>query len=347
MKGNSLARTRSKRLARKRALKCRQRKNLKLRRAALRMLSEGITVHAPRKILLELRDEHFKLTNFLDELRRKCRGGETRVLIDFSKTSQIIAGGGLLLYSELQRLKDIFPRVRFMCRESCTNRINQVLQHLNIFRILGHQSRAVPRRPDVVSWRHARADDVDCTGAGKIIEAYESLSRPVAKLLFKGASEAITNAVMHAYDWGRDDGLPDPKRKNWWMFCREDDNVFYMSVCDLGVGIPNTLTAKNAEEILSVILQKISFGAAPSDSQMIFGAMEYARTRTRKPQQGKGLMDLRKIIDQEGRGKLHVFSNRGCVIYDPVNGYSLFNYKNSIFGTLIVWSFPLVSGGAK
>lgn len=347
MSRNFRARTRSHVLTRKRTKRNRKRRELKRRRAKARIQFAAITVRAPRRVLLELDDDHFELTSFLATLRRRLGEGAARLLIDFSRTSSIIAGGGLLMYSELQRLREIFPHVKFMCRESRTNRVNQILQHLNIYKELGHQSRAVARRPDVVSWRHARADDVDCTGAGKIIEAYESLTVPATKLLFKGASEAITNAVMHAYDSSRDDGLPDPKRKNWWMFCREYEGVFYMSVCDLGVGIPNTLTAKNAEEVLSAILERISFGAVPSDAQMILGAMEYARTRTRKPQQGKGLMDLRKIIDKEGRGRLHVFSNKGCVMYDPRTGYSAFNFDNSILGTLIVWSIPLASGDLK
>lgn len=328
-------------LSEKRRRKHLRRKILKKIKNANRYIAQAITVHAPKKIQLDSLDDHFHLTKFLSILRRRLRDGEEVILIDFSQTNSIIAGGGLLMYSEFQRLKDLFPRVKFFCRESRKNQVNQVLQHLNIYKMLGHSSRTVPRRQDVVNWRHARADDIDCTGAGQIIEAYASLSQPTTRLLFKAASEAISNAVMHAYDDSRGDGLPDPIRKSWWMFCREFENKFVMSVCDLGVGIPNTLTVKNADEIVSKILEKISFGAMPNDAQMILGAMEYARTRTKRPQQGKGLMDLRKIIDKNGTGKLFVFSNKGCVIYDAKNGYQTQVYRKSIRGTVIVWSVPL------
>lgn len=301
-------------------------------------------VMAPRYFLLERQDTHFELVKFLERLKRKLVGSAPAVLLDFRNTQLIFPGGGLLFYSEIQRIKDLFPATKFYCQESKSDRVNQVLQHLGIFKMLGHNSTVEPRRPDVVSWRHARSDEVDCTGAGQIIEAYDSLSKPTTKLLFKAASEAVTNAVMHAYSGPRKDGLAEPTTKNWWMFCREDDNKFYMAVCDLGVGIPRTLTVKNAPEVIEKILESLSFGARPSDAQMILGAMEYARTRTRLPQQGKGLMDLRRIIEEQGAGRLYVFSNRGCISYDPVNGYRATGFRKSIRGTIIVWSLPLSDG---
>lgn len=310
--------------------------------AQLRGLASAIRVAAPSLFLLERIDTHFNLVDFLNKLRRKLTAGATEILIDFNKTELIFPGGGLLFYAELQRVKDIFPYIKFKCRESKSDRVNQVLQHLGIFRMLGHASKVQPRRADVVNWRHARSDVVDCTGAGQIIEAFASLSQPVTRLLYKAASEAVTNAVMHAYSAPRHDGLPPSAQKTWWMFCREEENKFYMAVCDLGVGIPETLVVKNAPEVINKILDAITFGAKPSDSQMIFGAMEYARTRTQLPQHGKGLMDLRKIIEDRGAGKLYVFSNRGCVEFEQGSDYRLINFKTSIKGTLIVWSLPLM-----
>lgn len=328
-------------LSRRRAAKHQCRQKEKRRRASLRGLSATITVSAPRLVMLEHDDAHFELTSFLSKLRRRLREGTSRILLDFTKTEQIFPGGGLLMYSEFQRLTELFPSTRFLCRESRSDRVNQVLQYLDIYRMFKHNSKAIPRRSDVTSWRHARADEIDCTGAGRMIEAYSALSKPVAKLLFKAASEAISNTINHAYGEPRGDGLPEPRRKNWWMFCREDQNKFYMSVCDLGVGIPRTLTVKNAEEVVTKILEKISAGLAPNDAQMIMGAMEYARTRTRRPQQGKGLLDLRRIIEEQGAGRLYVFSNRGCVMFDAKHGYQLVTYKKSIRGTLVVWSVPI------
>jgi hypothetical protein len=207
--------------------------------------------------------------------------------------------------------------------------------------MLNYSSQLVPTRDDVVSWRHASANDINCEGAGKIIETYDSLSKPISKLFFKAAVEAITNAIVHAYDEQRNDGLKKQKNKNWWMFCREDDNHFYMSVCDLGVGIPRTLTTKNASELLSKVVQNITLGKRPNDAHMILGAMEYARTRTQNPNQGKGMMDIRRIIESQGVGYVSIYSNKGCVKYDVQHGYQQFTYENSIRGTLIVWSFPL------
>ncbi len=334
-------RGRWKRLSFERGRRREYRSQLKKMRARQREFSRFITVSAPKRFLLERGDSHSNLTSSLEALRTRLRKGDGKVLIDFSRTVMIYPGGGLLFYAELLRLQGLFPGATFRCRKSRSDRVNQVLQYLGVFKIFNYRSNVVPRRSDVVSWRHASADAIDCTGAGQMIEAYSSLSQPITKLLFKAASEAISNAVTHAYDAPRDDGLPTPNGKRWWMFCREFENKFYMSVCDLGVGIPRTLTVKNPDEIVRKIINNISGGRLPNDAQLILGAMEYARTRTNRPNQGKGLLDLRRIIERIGKGKLHVFSNKGCVTFDAEVGYRSFNYERSIKGTLIVWSVPL------
>lgn len=331
------------RLTNKRHKKQLARRSKKRAAAERRRGENAILVNAPRKVSLQDAKTHADLTSFLAAMRSKLATGSRKIVLNFWRTNGIVAGGGLLLFAELQRSMDLYPEVKFLCHPSKDNRTNQVLQHLGIFQMLGCSYRVRLTRQDVVTWRSARGEVIDCEPAGIMIEQYSSL-KPRSQLLFRAASEAISNAINHAYDGTREDNLRGQSNKNWWMFCREYENKFAMSVCDLGVGIPNTLTNKNPGEIVRDILSKLSGGLVPNDSNMIMGAMEYARTRTENDHQGKGLMDLQKIIESSYGARMHLFSNRGCVTYDSDNGYQQFNYRNSILGTLVVWQLPIDDG---
>jgi len=331
------ARRLRKRLTRKKVL---EERNERL--AVLRLQAE--IVRAPEWFYLLKNNARNGVLGFLRELRDMAAAAP-RITIDFRGTRKMDAGGTILFYAELHRLQALFPHVRFGCLPSRTNKVNQVLQHLEIFRQLGHQSSVTPRLPDVVSWRHASANLVDCKSAGKVIEAYESLSHPNAKLLYRACSEAITNVLMHAYEDDRDDGLPTPGEKRWWMFCREDSDALTMMVCDLGIGIPRSLPAKHAGEALGKIVSAITGGAIANDASMIEAAFELARTRTQREHQGKGLSDLRKIIDANNGARLLLFSNKGLVIIDSGGQPVKYGFTDSILGTVIGWRLPLESIG--
>lgn len=318
----------------------------RLRRIALArswLLSEATTIMAPKRFALESPISHADVTDFLVKLRSAIALGVRLVILDFSHTMQMVSAGTLLLYSELQRLRQLYPDVRLRCRPSYDNTVNQVLQHLGIFSLLKFTSSVNPTQKSVVSWRHATALDIDCENAGAILESYEALTRPQSKLLFKGMSEAISNVVKHAYDEDRDDDLKRYDQKRWWMFSREEANRLVLVVCDLGVGIPNTLERKNAGELLGRIMEVVTAGRLASDADMIEAAMELARTRTRNPYQGKGMHDLKRIVESTQGAKLHIYSNRGLYAAEAGKELKKRNYPNSILGTVVVWVVPLPS----
>ena len=302
-------------------------------------LSLGM-VRAPDRFILLDTIHRRSLLIFLSELRQACLEAP-RVTVDFRGTKKMESGGTLLFCAELHRLQVAFPHVQFRCVPSRDAKVNQVLQHLEIFRQLNRETDVSPHLPDVVSWRHASATLVDCESAGKVIETYQSLSHPVAKLLYRACSEAITNVLMHAYDGAREDGLDPPSEKRWWMFCREDVDEFTMVVCDLGVGIPRSLPAKHAGEILGKILSAITGDKYSNDAVMIEAAFELARTRTEREHQGKGLLDLRKIVDITDGSRLFLFSNKGLIVIDSGSKPVKYNYDDSILGTVIGWRLPL------
>ncbi|WP_139174523.1 ATP-binding protein [Lysobacter enzymogenes] len=299
--------------------------------------ADDVRIRGPQKFALEA-PWHDDLVRFLTELR-SAAAAQKRAVLDFRPTTQCVAGGTLLFFSELQRLKVIYPTIRLYCIPSKEDSVNQALQHLRIFELCGFTSHVVPRRPDIVCWKMAQGSEIDGDKVGGLIDRF-SLSPDVGSHFFRGASEAMINAVEHAYVEDREDGLPPPSQSNWWMFCRETEESFFVAVCDLGIGIPRSLPKKYADEYISGAMAALSGGYYRTDSRMIQAAMELARTRTERDGRGIGLFDLKRIIDEVEGGTLHLFSNRGVVTYRN-GGFTRKNFRRSIKGTVVVWTIPL------
>lgn len=321
-------------------LKRRQRKAVKKRRALLAYKlhpgEEG--VEAPKHLQLEA-DPHDQVVRFLKRLRKAFKTSSA-VCVDFRKLNRVVAGGTLLFFSELHRLRMIYPGHSLRCIPPKDNTVAQVFKHLKIFDVFGFRSNVSPNRSDVVSWRSATSDVIDGSLVGGTLAAYESLQGDKSKLLYRGATEAMNNVVDHAYIADRKDGLPQPSKKSWWLFCREDEENAVVAICDLGIGIPRSLPLVYPDEIVRALLDKISSGKLTADSAMIEAAMQLSRTRTDVEGRGKGLPDARAIVDAVPGGKLYIFSNKGMLLYTG-GTYTRKDYELSIKGTVVVWVVPI------
>ena len=340
--GRRNGRWRNKILALERWRRRLERERLSHRRRALSFIFRpGVELLRAPKIFALENSAGVELLHFMSELRSTVAElGKGTVVIDFTKTIRMYAGGTLYFTSELQLLLDVFPEVSIRCRKSHYPVVNEVLVHLGIFAQLKHSSGALARRHDVTSWKKATGDDVDLTGAGQTIEAYESLTKEAAKLLFKGASEAISNVVAHAYEMSRESGYPQARRKAWYLFCREDSNDFFLAICDLGAGIPETLTRKHPQDLINRVLNMLA-GRLGGDADMIEAAMEIARTRTRNPYQGLGLQDFKSVVDGLPGASLHIYSNAGAVVYRNGKKVGKRKLSTSIGGTIVLWRVPI------
>ncbi|CEG14941.1 conserved hypothetical protein [Xanthomonas citri pv. citri] len=307
---------------------------------------QGMVIVAPTEFIIESHLHHDRVAEFLSQLRaaaKSCHATNRTVVIDFRQTVQMVASATLLFFSELQRLRAIFPSLTFGCIPPKHPVVNEVLQHLQIFEMLGYKSSVVPSRPDVISWRTASSANVDGPQVGSLIETYKSLGSERAKHLFRGVSEAMGNAVNHAYIAPRNDGLPSPPAEKWWMFCRQDEGKLVVAVCDLGIGIPRSLPLLYPEEAFMRLLDFGTRGRVRSDASMIEAAMQIRRTRTAKRGRGKGLGDTRRLVDEVRGGRLVILSNRGELQYRG-GAYLRSNYEQSIKGTVVLWVVPLNGG---
>jgi len=296
-------------------------------------------IRAPKVFDCDHPDARRQLMEFFVDLRTHFHQHSDRtLLIDFSRTTRFISGGTLLFYAELTRLIDYRNgRVAVRCTAPANDRASQVLEQIGIFALCHHKSGCQPTREDVVHWRIARGHLVDNTICAPVIEAFEEqISAPLVDDILGGLAEAMANAVHHAYDDLRDDGMNFPDIKDWWMFSQAKDGYLSVVFCDLGVGIPATLPVKRPW----LIRQMESLGLPVNDADCIKEAINEGRSQTGMAGRGHGLGNIIDVVENVPKGVAVVLSNRGR--YDSRSGRTTSgNYSDSIRGTLIYWRVPL------
>nr|VFK23270.1 MAG: hypothetical protein BECKLFY1418C_GA0070996_11384 [Candidatus Kentron sp. LFY] len=297
-------------------------------------------ISAPNIFTLDDKAERKTFLSFIDKLDRLRSLQNQRALIDFTKTERMISGGTLLFKAHLYRLVHQYE-IKIKIQRSRSNKINQVLQQIGVFELLGQKSDLRIRHPDVVNWRHAQGAGAIGQKTDGILEPFDgAISKTLQKGLYLGLTEAMTNTRQHAYpDFAQTDNFTKTKnvKTEWWMFSEDKDGRVYVVFCDLGIGIPKSLPNKQPN-----LWQRISerFGANPKDSQVIFEAISHRTSRTGDEYRGKGLNQLTKILSETTGGDLRLYSNHGC--YTLRDGeYYLQDYKDTIKGTLICWSLPI------
>ncbi|UTU22391.1 hypothetical protein MZH69_16105 [Escherichia coli] len=79
------------------------------------------------------------------------------------------------------------------------------------------------------------------------------------------------------------------------------------------------------------------------DSTYIKASTLLQETRTGELNRGKGLNDIKSVIDSIGDGFMGIFSSKGRYIYKGKTGIInevLRDYKSSVNGTIIEWTIP-------
>lgn len=339
------AKERLERLSRKRWRSLSKARRQRLQKRGGRTGTQRITperITAPVVFSIESNKTRAPVMKFLADLRKTFRRRDVQgITIDLSRTEQFVSIATLLFYAELSRLIGMTAgRIRVRCKPPVNDRACQVLHQIGIYKMCGQNvKRKEARYEDVVHWRAACGSRVDNSICAPAIEEFEGqLAPPLVNGLFRGLSEAMTNAIHHAYIDVRDDGLNyKPPSSDWWMFSQARQGYLSVVFCDLGIGIPRTLPIKKP----GLFKQIVAMGQAASDSACIEGAVEDSRTRTHQPERGKGLGNIVDVVSKLQDGVVMVFSNHG--LYHLKNGSMprLKNFRDSILGTLIFWRVPL------
>ena len=197
----------------------------------------------------------------------------------------------------------------------------------------------MPIRDDVVHWQVVQGQLVDNSLCAPTIEGFQDrIDATMIDELLGGLGEAMTNAIHHAYDSIRQDGLDYNGNSDWWMFSQAKDGNLSVVFCDLGIGIPTTLPLKRPGIWQKLILRI----PTPTDGDCIREAIIEGRTRTGLHGRGYGLGNIVDVVENIPNGIVNVFSNRGR--YDSRKSTLYPNdYTDSILGTLISWNVPMKS----
>jgi len=296
-------------------------------------------VDAPKVFGVFHAEDRKLFLSFLKELRSAAyKGG--KVTINFKHTNKISSEGGLLFKAELFRLKKIFNyKTSFRCLPPIRNKIQQVLKKVGVYDDLNYASSTEPTRDDVVHWCYAHGNSIDGEKYEPILGGYDGIiAESILKGLFSALSEAMSNSIDHAYKFGiRDDGLKyKDDSHDWWMFSQEYNGSLNVVFCDLGVGIPETISQQRP----ALAKMMARFGVS-KDSEVIKFAAGTGKSRTKKSYRGRGLPQMVKVIKEIPDGKLAIFSNKGMLRCIDGNLRDYEYKKSSILGTLILWELPL------
>lgn len=280
--------------------------------------------------------------------------------LDFKNTKKMYSDGTLYLLAELETLALINPNITFKIIPSDEKIVNQVLEQTGILKLLKQKLKFDDDEFDesVRYWNYASGHNSEIDSADSMLDDFDQiLSEDTSKNIFTSLTEALTNCHHHAYQEKR---YPNETKsiKKWWLFSQERDGNLTVCVCDLGIGIPRSLTRNNEnvkEDWFTRLRDFITANRSKydKDSAAIKAAIEIGNTRTNLPNRGKGLNQIiNKINTMCGhKASIAIHSNKGSYIInrgfvtdlpttDIINGVAI-PYSESIDGTLIVWQIPL------
>ncbi|VVN74237.1 hypothetical protein PS708_00605 [Pseudomonas fluorescens] len=325
------------------------------------------SVEAPSKLDIYSPKNHSIFLKFIENLRRSIKNNKT-TFISFKNSYRITAAAGLLLVAETDRLTKAYPEAIIKCSFPPTsnegvyknnfNVVESALNQIGFFKLIKQQCQRVAKYAHVEKWHQLSGDTADGSLAQSLLNSLpDSIPKRSKQKLYRGAIEAIANSVEHAYPSIRNDGVNTVDTR-WWMLVGLDDFNLTVIICDLGVGIPETLPKKHPASLLNLIKSKFSIFDS-SDSELIRASTHIKETRTLLDNRGKGGKDFRSIAKNFPSATLIVRSNRGAFFLtgedskplkktssrryvDGTNRReSTLNHAYSIRGTLTEWIVPL------
>ena len=156
-------------------------------------------------------------------------------------------------------------------------------------------------------------------------------------LLNGGISEAITNVLNWAYDDSKQQEHPNIKHR-WWFFASYNvkTGIVTFVVYDHGVGIPNTVPAQGWWESIKQYMDKKEIYNY-SDEKIIEAVMNAPRSSSKMNHRGKGLIDMKRVLENYDYGNLSIYSRKGeyHINNNQIEHSDLLPYP--IGGTLISW----------
>ncbi|RSN83392.1 hypothetical protein EA770_07300 [Acinetobacter baumannii] len=336
--------------------------SLRKKRNKIKQASERINIYLkmPVHVTIITRKIRGKLIKITRRFREFYHRSNICLNLDFSDTKKMYADGTLYFLAELDSLIILNKDISFKIIFSNEKIVNQVLEQTGILNLLNKKMKFEDEEFDdtVKYWNYASGHNSEIDSADSMLDDFDKiLASTTSRDVFTVLTEALTNCHQHAYVEKRFPSAPKSIKK-WWLFSEIREDKLTVCVCDLGVGIPNSLKVNSPDvqqnwfqvlkDFLAMHKVKNDF-----DGAAIKAAIEISNTRTNLPNRGKGLNQIINKVNTISDQKVSVaiYSNKGSYIINRglvtdlektgiVDGISI-PYKESLEGTLIVWSIPL------
>ncbi|HCR4037704.1 TPA: hypothetical protein OOF66_003998 [Morganella morganii] len=319
---------------------------------------------APNIIDLYTTKYHDRTILFVSEIEKKAReiGISTRrkVHICFRNTTTITAAAGLWLLARIESIKVMFPHVKYIVSKPLPVKVgnshdkkpvvDSVLNRIGFYEAIGIKTRNMQEIANVKCWEVLRGEAVMSSAVGQLLESVTDKLNIDYSGLYRPLIEAMANSVEHAY---RSDLYRKTKLSNtnkWWCFAALLENRLTVLICDLGVGIPNTLKKTQPSNIMLRLIEYIGKNLS-SDSDYIRASLQVKKTRTKLDYRGKGGTDLQSIIENVEGSRLSIMSNKGNYRFTNKDNKKkpelCWDGNQSISGTVVEWSISLPLSGTQ
>lgn len=307
-----------------------------------------LVIKAPEELdLNENRDATLELAA---ACRTNCLVLRKRTLLDFRETKAISSAAILYLVAEIDRCRKVAGVTMLSGTYPRDRRLHRQMRDSGFFDALGVRAE-IDAAPKIFPLEYIKVRSGTQADGRLAVELRTALFGPheqdVPKdkrgSFFRGLTEAMTNVSQHAYpdDW--DVGAIKVIKKGWWMLGHINKlrKELKIMIVDQGIGIPRSLP-RTHRDVLPSLLAALKLET--SDGAMIHAAMEVGRSRMGQTHRGKGLNDLKQIIDLCQSGTLRILSKKGEYVYRMRNGKALSivqGLETPLNGTLVEWTIPL------
>jgi len=291
-----------------------------------------------------------QVVKFLKAVAHRVLIQQKKVKLNFRKTKYFFVPGAILLFSEINGVVNMSTLHKpITLIDPYSRKPREVMKQIGIHELTGDTCNVVPSKDDVIFWKATKGATQSGDDLGPIIEFVTERANSISskqvelKGLWRGVSEAVINAVEHAYKMPRKDGFSGLAETKWWMFTQIKDDRFSVAVCDLGCGYRNTINHSIPESFLE--LWRKAFQGENSDVSSIKIAMEYGRSGTKEGNRGKGSKDALSVLSKHGNGSLFILSSTGWVEYILKNNKEVLvrqgEVEIDVGGTIVWWNLPL------
>ncbi len=208
------------------------------------------------------------------------------------------------------------------------------MQHIKLLERMGRTPRQDITAENVRHWHIVKGFTGNASGFTALMEEYQNrFDRPFRMGLYGCLSEAVTNTIQHAYpDREADDTAPRP----WWMFAQRVEDELTIAICDLGIGIAESL--KRKPEFKDILLH----WRPKSRDKKLIEAATGRRSSTKLPYRGRGLPEMLNFVCTSRIGGMIIHSNRGTYGYDVgTHSDRALNMDPAFPGTLILWTLSI------